>query len=93
MASVTREALSEDDLRQAAVVRQIEILGEGTKRLSAEFRAQHTNIDWKRVAGMRDVLIHAYDRVDIEEVWSVATTDAPNLIHFLEPLVGDLTGE
>jgi len=66
---------------------QIEIIGEATKRLSDEFRNQHPDIPWRSMAGMRDVVIHGYDHVDIEEVWRVAKADIPRLIMMLEPLV------
>ena len=57
------------DYLQDAVIRCLEILGEATKRLSPEFRRLHPDRPWLALAGMRDVLIHAYDQVDLEEVW------------------------
>jgi uncharacterized protein with HEPN domain len=51
------------------VIRCLEILGEATKRLSPEFRCLHPGLPWRAMAGMRDVLIHAYDQVDLQEVW------------------------
>ena len=44
-------------------------MGEATKRLSAGCRASHPEIPWRAMAGLRDVLIHAYDKVDLQEVW------------------------
>jgi uncharacterized protein with HEPN domain len=46
-------------MRQDAVIRRLEIVGEATKHLSPELRARHSDVDWGRMAGMRDVLIHA----------------------------------
>jgi uncharacterized protein with HEPN domain len=57
------------DYLQDAVIRCLEIVGEATKRLSPELRLLHPGVPWRAMAGMRDVLIHAYDRVDLEEVW------------------------
>ena len=57
------------DYLQDAVIRCLEILGEASKRLSPELRLQHPDLPWRAMAGMRDVLIHAYDQVDLEEVW------------------------
>lgn len=54
---------------QDAVIRCLEVIGEATKRLSMEIRLQHPDIPWRGMAGMRDVLIHAYDQIDLEEVW------------------------
>lgn len=69
------------------MVRQIEIMGEATKRLSDEFRNRHPDIPWRQMAGMRDILIHAYDHVDIEEVWRTATDSIPPLIRQIEQLI------
>ena len=72
---------------QSAVIHQLLIIGEATKRLSHEFREQHDEIPWPLMAGMRDVLIHAYESVDLEEVWKTATKDVPDIIAKPEPLL------
>ena len=58
-----REQLASDILRQSAILYQISIMGEATKRLSREFREQHSEVPWDDVAGMRDIIAHQYDRV------------------------------
>ena len=63
------ETLAETDYLQDALLRCLEVMGEATKRLSADCRARHPEIPWRAMAGLRDVLIHAYDRVDLQEVW------------------------
>ena len=73
-----------DTVRQDAVARRFEIIGEATKRLSAEIRAQFPGIPWELAAGMRDVLIHDYDDVNLEIVWNTATGNLPPLIQQLE---------
>ena len=62
---------------QDAVIRQLEIVGEATKRLSEGLRAAHPDIPWRRIAGLRDVLIHRYMSVDLDAVWTVTQADAP----------------
>ena len=62
------------------------ILGEAVKRLSPEFRAQHPTVPWQDIAGMRDILIHRYDNVELDEVWEAVTRDVPRLLAYLEPL-------
>ena len=74
-------------MRHSAIVRQIEIMGGATKRLSDEFRNAHPEIPWRAMAGMRDVVIHGYDIVDLKEVWKVATVDVLKLIPALEALI------
>lgn len=87
IAGVDRTTFETDLMRQSAVVRQLEIMGEATKRLSEPFRASHPTIPWRQMAGMRDILIHNYDDVDLDEVWNVATISIPELIQQIEPLV------
>ena len=66
-----REDFLARTLVQDAVVRNLEILGEATKRLSPELRARNPEIPWKEMAALRDVLAHGYMSVDLEIVWEV----------------------
>jgi uncharacterized protein with HEPN domain len=62
-------------------------MGEAAKRLSESYRNAHPDVPWKRIAGMRDVLIHQYDAVDLEEVWKTVSTEVPKVVSQLDPLV------
>jgi uncharacterized protein with HEPN domain len=64
---------------QDAVIRNLEVIGEATKRLSPQLRDTYPNIPWRQIAGLRDVLIHDYLKVNLEEVWSVVENDLPHL--------------
>lgn len=72
-------AFTNNLVTQDAVVRQLEIIGEATKRVSKEFRSKHPDIPWSDMSGMRDVLIHDYIDVDFNIVWKTASESIPNL--------------
>lgn len=64
---------------QDAVIRNFEIIGEATKKLGDDFRIKHSEIEWKKIAGMRDKLIHDYIGVDLWSVWAVVEDIIPDL--------------
>ncbi len=72
-------AFMDDPLRQDGVVRQLGIVGEVVKRLSAELREAHPQVPWRDIAGMRDRLIHDYMGVNVESVWKTVQVDLPEL--------------
>ncbi len=76
---VSEEAFHEQYLVQDGVIRQLEIIGEATKRLSPGMRARCPNVPWQDIAGMRDKLIHDYFGVDLDAVWLTACEDVPTL--------------
>lgn len=82
-----------DDMAQSAVLFQLSVIGEATKRLSVEFRDAHPEVPWRQMAGMRDRLIHGYDGIDLDLVWETAREDVPRVLSRINPLLpgaGDL---
>ena len=68
-----------DQKTQDAIIRNLEIIGEASKKLSPDIKEKHTNIPWKMIAGTRDRLIHGYFGVNIDVVWDIVTIDLPVL--------------
>ncbi len=75
-----REAFLADSRTQDAVIRKFEVIGEAAKRLSEAFTAANPDIPWRKMAGFRDILIHAYDRVDPNEIWNIIEQYVPELL-------------
>jgi uncharacterized protein with HEPN domain len=65
--------------KQDAVLRRLEIVGEADKHISDEIRTEYKNIPWRKIAGMRDVIIHKYFGVTLSMIWIVAKRDLPEL--------------
>ena len=77
--NVSEKEFKDNSEKQDAVIRRIEIIGEAAKNISENTRMQYSEIPWRAIAGMRDVVIHQYFGVTVGLVWRVATTDLPSL--------------
>lgn len=73
------EAFLASRLIQDGVIRNLEVIGEATKNLSKELRERNSAIPWRQIAGMRDVLIHDYLKVNPARIWRTVTSDLPPL--------------
>jgi len=62
-----------------AVIRNLEIIGEAVKNIPTEIRKKHPGIEWKKIAGLRDILIHAYSGVDLKIIWDIIENKVPEL--------------
>lgn len=76
---VGEEDFRQDVMRQDAVLRRLAVIGEAVKLLSPETLAAEPQTPWRRIAGMRDRLIHGYASVDVDIVWRVAHGELPQL--------------
>lgn len=91
--SVGHERFMAETHWQDAAIRQLEIIGEATKRLSDEIRAQNSDVPWRRIAGLRDVLIHDYMGVDLNAVWQITQRDVPTLQKRVSQILAGLEGD
>src|SRR3989338_3003062 len=89
--SVVKDVFLSTSHWQDATIRQLEIIGEATKQLPEDFRSKYPNIPWKRIAGLRDVLIHNYLGTDITTVCEITQKNIPelkkqiqNILHLFE---------
>jgi len=90
IAEYTREGRDDFFARpmvQDAVVRNVEIIGEAVKNLSDPLKSSHPRVPWKRIAGMRDKMIHEYFGVNLQLVWEVVEKDMPNLRSAVESIL------
>jgi len=82
--SMTRSDFEQNEMVQDAVIRNIEIIGEVSKRVSNDLKTTYFDVPWREVAGMRDKLIHDYMGVDVDVVWKTIKVDIPQLLVLLK---------
>jgi len=83
----TRAQLLDDETISKAIVRSLEIIGEATKKLDDDFKLQYSQIEWKKIAGTRDMMIHHYFGIDYEIVWSIITEKIPDLQRYIQEII------
>ena len=82
----TFQDLEEDEVLTLALVKLIKMVGEAASRLSKEFQAEHSQIPWSAIIGMRNRLVHAYFDVNLKVIWQTTQEDLPTLIEQLKQL-------
>ncbi len=87
----SKQAFLENIQLQDAVVRRIEIIGEAARRISWETRDAYPAVAWAEMVGMRNMMIHGYDEIDLEIIWDTVHVDLPGLIEQLESIIGPET--
>lgn len=73
------DEFSNNKLYQDAVIRNLEIIGEAVKNIPDSFRVKYSEIEWKKIAGLRDILAHSYFGIDIDIVWDILQNKIPEL--------------
>lgn len=86
-ANKTLDEFAEDEVLRRACTRSFEIIGEAVKKLSQKFRSAHPTIEWQKIAGMRDRLIHNYFDVDYQVLWDAAQNNLPVLRGQIESIL------
>ncbi|HXT98119.1 MAG TPA: DUF86 domain-containing protein [Polyangia bacterium] len=71
------EQFRKDDKTLDAVARNLELIGEATKRLPEELRKRYQDVPWRRMAGLRDVIVHGYFGIDVQLLWDIVQKDVP----------------
>ena len=86
-AGTDRDAYMTNTVTQLAVERLLEIVGEASRRVSDDYKADHPEVPWRDATDLRNVISHEYDKIDRDQVWAIVERQVPQLIAALEPLV------
>ena len=87
---IHKEELISNRLKQSAIVREIEVIGEAVKNISESLKDKHPEVEWKEITGTRDKMIHHYFGVDINIIFEIIKKDIPNLKRKIEKIKKDL---
>ena len=85
-----REAFDREELIQVWVVHHLQIIGEAASRLGRDFHQAHPDVPWARIVAMRNVLVHEYFGIDLNELWNVAQRDLKAIQVAVERLLAEL---
>jgi uncharacterized protein with HEPN domain len=88
--TVTFPDFLESEIVQDAVVRNLEIIGEATRHIPEDTQTHVTAIEWRKIAGLRNILAHAYFGVDLEIIWDVIKNELPKLAEQVAKLMAEL---
>lgn len=82
-----RTAFNADEMIQVWIIHHIQVIGEAARALSEPFRTKNSQVPWSVIVGMRNILVHDYFGIDLEEVWSVVERDLPVLQREVESIL------
>lgn len=82
-----REIFFADDMVQDAVIRNLQTLAESTRRLSETVKAARPEVEWRSIAAFRNVVVHDYLGLDLDQIWSIVDQDLPTLKRAIEALL------
>jgi len=87
---ISYEGFAKNSLVVDGVVRNLEVIGEAVKKLPADMKRKHPDIEWKKIAGLRDILIHEYSGIDLRIVWDVVENKVPELRDSIKSITNGL---
>ena len=85
-----KEFFFTDAKTQDAVIRNLQILAESTQRVSASLRKNHPEINWRNIAGFRNVAVHDYLGIDLKQIWVIVESDLPELKYQIEKILNEI---
>jgi len=88
--NINFEEFADNELIQDGVVRNLEIIGEAVKNIPEDVKRDNPDVEWRKIAGLRDILIHAYFGVDVEVVWDIVKNKVPKLKEKIENILSKL---
>jgi len=88
--NLSKEKLTSNRLKQSAIIREFEIIGEAVKNISNKTRDKYTSVEWRKIAGTRDIFIHRYFMVDLDRVWELIITYLSPLKKQIQKIKDDL---
>ncbi len=89
-AQMTLDSFLKDEKTADAVVRNLEIIGEAANRLPADFKDKHIDIEWKKIVGLRNRIVHDYFGVDLRLIWQIITHDIPAFASIMERISSEI---
>jgi len=87
-----RTAFERDELIQNWMVSHLQVIGEASRAISAELRAQYPQVPWRAIIGMRNILVHHYFGIDLDIVWNAVEHNLPDLKRAVAVMLDELGG-
>lgn len=86
---LNKELFEKKEMVIDAVLRNLELIGEASNRLTEEFKEEYSNIPWKKIIGLRNIVIHAYSNVDLDIIWDIITKNIPGTKKTIQQIFKD----